>query len=95
MKNKLQYYLKLDYPISINRMTDGNYCAEIPIIKGCKGYGASISGAVEELENVKTTLIKLMIEQGKSIPEPTIEIEIPKTLFRRLPNRNKLLQFAK
>jgi predicted RNase H-like HicB family nuclease len=95
MKNNIAYYLKLDYPITLKRLDDGKYCAEITIIRGCKGYGDTIHEALEELNDVKKTLIELLLEQGKSIPEPTIQLEIPQSQFQRLSNKKKLLSYAK
>ena len=95
MKKNIEYYLSLDYSITIDRMDDGLYCASIPLLKGCKGYGVDVGEAVEELQGVKETLLELMLEQGKSIPEPIVYLEIPVNEFNRMPARKKLDQFVK
>jgi predicted RNase H-like HicB family nuclease len=95
MKKTLAYYLSLNYPIKIERMPDGQFCASIPMLKGCKGYGSTTLEALEELSGVKETLLELMLEQDKSIPEPTVELAIPVSEFERLPNRRKLKRFVK
>jgi predicted RNase H-like HicB family nuclease len=94
-KRNYKYYESLDYPMHIERMEDGIYCASIAQLKGCKGYGNSAQKAVEELQGVKGALIELMLEQGKQIPEPLVHLEIPVSKFSKIPNRNKLKQFIK
>ena len=73
MKTNLAYYLSLDYPIIIERMKDGVYCASVPLLKGCKGYGNSQKKALDELQGVKETLLETMLDQHKSISELTIK----------------------
>lgn len=94
MIKNLSYYLALDYPITIERMEDKLYCASIPLVKGCKGYGATPSKAMEELAGVKETLFDMMLRQRKTIPEPTIKLEIPVSEFSRIPNKKKLQRFV-
>ncbi|TAK66797.1 MAG: hypothetical protein EPO24_01125 [Bacteroidetes bacterium] len=95
MKKNLRYYLSLNYPIHVERMKDGMYCASISLVRGCKGYATDIAQAVEELQGVKESLFELMMEQGKTIPEPTVHLEIPVREFERLPSRKRLGRFVK
>ena len=95
MKKSLQYYLSLDYPIHIERMEDGKYCASIPLLKGCKGYAETISEAIEELNGVKESLVELMLGQNKKIPEPSIQLEIPVSEFNRMTSRRRLKKYVK
>jgi predicted RNase H-like HicB family nuclease len=95
MKKNLEYYLSLNYAIKIEQMSDGQYCASVPLLRGCKGYGNTPNVALQELDGVKEALIELMLEQGKDIPEPIVELEIPVSEYSRLPNRKKLSQFVK
>ncbi|MBS4028773.1 MAG: type II toxin-antitoxin system HicB family antitoxin [Ignavibacteriales bacterium] len=94
-KNNLRYYLSLDYPIHVDRMDDGQYCASIPLLKGCKGYAQTPAEAIDELAGVKEALFELLLEQGKPIPEPVVKLEIPLSQFSRFSNRQKLNQFIK
>lgn len=94
-KKEVQRYESLDYPMVIERMDDGTYRASIPLIKGCKGYAQTPTEAIDELNEIKKTLIELMLEQGKAIPEPTVQLEIPLSKFSKFPNRRKLKQFIK
>lgn len=91
----MRYYLGLDYPIQIERMEGGKYCASIPLLKGCKGYGDTPTEAMKELQGVKEALVELMIEQRKKIPEPSVELSIPVSEFERMPNKKRLKQFVK
>jgi predicted RNase H-like HicB family nuclease len=54
-------------------MEDGVYCALVPLLKGCKGYGNSRKKALDELQSVKETLLEMMLNQHKSITELTIK----------------------
>lgn len=95
MGKKLQHYQSVEYPIQIEKMEDGKYCASIPLLKGCKGYADTPAGAIEELNGVKEALVELMREQGKPIPEPSIKLEIPVSHFARMRNRKALKKFMK
>jgi predicted RNase H-like HicB family nuclease len=76
MRKDFSYYSSLDYPVTIKKLYDGNYCAEIRLLNGCKGYGKTADDALEELDGVKETIIEMMLEEGKEIPEPQAEISI-------------------
>lgn len=71
------------------------YCASIAMLSGCKGYANSPAEALEELQGVKISLLELMLEQGKTIPEPTVRLEIPVSDYSRLRNRRSLNRFVK
>lgn len=75
-------------------MDDGMYCASIPLLKGCKGYGETQAEAIKELSGVKDALLELLYKQKKAIPEPTIHLEIPVNEFSRMRNKKRLQQFV-
>ncbi len=93
MKN-LNYYLKLNYNVYINIMTDGICCAEIKEIPGLCAYGKTTREAIDELEKVKKTAFELMIEQNKEIPFPVIKLEIPIQKFEKLKNKRQLQSYV-
>ena len=95
MKKNRNYYLSLEYPTTIERMEDGVYCASIPLLPGCKRYGETQIKALDELHGVKETLVEMMVEQRKPIPEPTIRLEIPASTFSRIRNKKQLEQFVR
>lgn len=88
------YYMNLDYPVTIRRMPDGQYCAEIPTLRGCCGYGETADEALFELDGVKETVLSVWLEKSRPIPEPTVRLEMPEPLFESLPNRDELLPFV-
>lgn len=93
MIRDLSYYLGLEYPVTIRRMPDGQYCAEIPLLPGCCGYGQTADEALAELEGVKETVLDTWLEMGKRIPEPTVRIEVPAALFARLSCKEELTPY--
>jgi predicted RNase H-like HicB family nuclease len=93
MKNLLDYE-RFDYPIEINSMPDGIYCAEIKAIPGLCAYGSSIIEAIDELKIVKHSAFELMLRQGKEIPVPTVHLEIPIDDFEQLPNKEQIDKFV-
>ena len=91
----LTYYLQLEYPTIIRKMPDGMYCAEIPLLKGCVAYGKTADEALYELEGVKQTVLEILLEKGKPIPEPTVHLEIPVGVFEQLEVKEELAVYIK
>jgi len=89
----LNYYLQIEYPITIRKMPDGMYCAEISALKGCVGYGKTADEAIYQLEGVKETVLEMLLEKGKPIPEPTVRLEIPVRVFEQLESKENLTAF--
>ena len=89
----VSYYLELNYPVVINLLPDHQFCAEIKLIPGLCAYGATMPAALEELERVKVAAFTLMLKQGKTIPLPTVHLEIPIDTFKELPQREQIEQF--
>jgi predicted HicB family RNase H-like nuclease len=80
MKNKLAYYLNLNYPIEIKRIPDsegGGYTATIPQLGkyAFVGDGESIEEAIQNLEEIKAYLFEKYLDEGIPIPEPLDEEE--------------------
>ncbi len=92
---KITEYMNYQYPIRIVRELDGVYCAEIEDIKGLCAYGKTPAKALQELDGVKEAAFELMISQGKEPPTPTVKLEIPEHIFRRLPGRRTLKKFVR
>lgn len=90
----LTEYMQLHYPVEIQPLPDGMFCAEIKDIPGLCAYGATMVDALEELEHVKATAFELMLAQGKDIPLPTVHLAIPLDLFQQLANREQIAQFV-
>ncbi len=92
-RKDLGYYLQLEYPTTIRKLPDGIYCAEIPLLKGCAAYGTTADAALDELEGVKETILEILWEKGKPIPEPTVRLEIPLSVFEQLEMRKELATY--
>jgi predicted RNase H-like HicB family nuclease len=93
-RKDLSYYLQLEYPTIIRKMPDGVYCAEIPLLKGCAAYGKTADEALYELEGVKETILEILLEKGKTVPEPTVRLEIPVGVFERLKVKEELAAYV-
>ena len=77
IKKDLEYYLKLNYPITIEKYIeyDGKeyFAAEIPDLPGCSAQGETIEEALKKLEEAKKAWIEVSLERGLEIPEPVTE----------------------
>jgi len=102
MRKKLDYYLSLDYPVEIRKLSKnegGGYLASIPQL-GAKAFcadGEIIDEALANLGKVKKSLFQDYLEKGFPIPEPEAEstsifsgkfvVRIPTELHRQLVER--------
>ena len=93
-RKDLSYHLQLEYPTTIRKMPDGMYCAEIPLLKGCAAYGKTADESLYELEGVKETVLEILLEKGKPIPEPTVHLEIPVGVFEQLEIKEELVAYV-
>jgi antitoxin HicB len=71
----LEYYMALDYPAEIRAIPKdlgGGYSASIPCLGRWAFYadGETAQEALDNLQDVKATLIQDMLERGKAIPAP-------------------------
>ena len=86
----ISYYMMQNYSVEIKFMPDNMFCAEIKEIPGLCAYGSNPVEAIEELELVKEAAFKLMKQQNKEIPLPTMRFEIPISKFESLPYKDEL-----
>ena len=103
MKKNLEYYLKLNYPVEINKIPEedgGGYSACIPVL-GRHAFiadGYTLEEAVRNVLNLKDHYIKELYKKGIPIPEPETTydfdeasgkflVRIPKELHRLLIKR--------
>jgi len=89
----LNYYLHLPYTITLRPDSDDGVVARVEELPGCSTDGATVSEAVEKLDDLKRAWIEDAIEAGHSVPEPSPEEElpsgkwvqrVPRSLHRRL-----------
>ena len=89
---RLEYYLGLNYPVTLYRAEEGGFAAEIEDLQGCLAQGETIEEAIENIEEARQLWIKVAYEDGVEIPIPRTDEEysgrflarIPKSLHRRL-----------
>lgn len=71
MSNKtLEYYLALPYTIELTPDEDGDWFAEIPLLKGCMTQGASREEALIMLDEAQALWLETALAEGIEIPEP-------------------------
>lgn len=102
MKKTIKYYMGLNYPIEISRLSQedgGGYHACIPQLGryAFQGDGETVEEALKELEISKRVMFEALIEEGVEIPEPKSEdeteysgkfiVRLPKSLHRSLAQR--------
>jgi antitoxin HicB len=83
MRKDLNYYLKLEYPVEIRKLSKkdgGGFLASIPLLgeKAFRADGRNVKEALRNLRKVKKDLLADYLEEGTRIPEPEPE---PDSLF--------------
>ena len=98
MTNKdLQYYTNLNYKIVLYPAEEGGYIVELPELPGCISQGETVKEALEMIEDAKRCWLASALEDGFTIPEPTVEnafsgkfnVRVPKSLHRLLVQKAK------
>jgi len=95
--NGLEYYLQLEYPITIYRAEEGGYVAEIEDLPGCITEGETLDEVSQKIDEARRAWIEVAYEDGLEIPLPRTEqeysgrflVRIPKYLHRRLAEQAK------
>ncbi|MFQ3597676.1 MAG: type II toxin-antitoxin system HicB family antitoxin [Chloroherpetonaceae bacterium] len=102
MKKTIEYYMGLNYPIEISRLSQedgGGYYACIPQLGryAFQGDGETLEEALKELESSKRVMFESLLAEGVEIPEPKNEdesdysgkfiVRMPKSLHRSLAER--------
>lgn len=88
----LEYYLELNYPITIHRAEEGGFVAENEDLPGCLTQGETIEEAIENIEEARQLWIQAAYEDGVEIPIPRTDeeysgrflVRILKSLHRHL-----------
>ena len=92
MKDQLSYYMNLDYPIEICKLSDemgGGFEASIPLINkwAFSAIGDTITEALNSLEDIKKIIFTDMISRGKNIPLPPDPFENEREYSGNIPLR--------
>lgn len=86
---KLDYYLNLHYPITIDKFTDYDgkikYVTEIPDLPGCSSYAEELDEALKKIEDAKISWIEVSLARNLEIPEPLTENEFSGKFLLRIP----------
>jgi len=88
VRKNLDYYLNLNYPITITKDEDEGevyFEAEIPDLPGCGSYGKTIEEALNNLEEAKKLWLEVSLERGLPIPEPIREEKYSGKFLLRIP----------
>jgi antitoxin HicB len=89
----LEYYLSLDYPVTVYPDSEGGFVAEIKELPGCMTQAETIEELMDNINEARELWIETVYESGKrDIPLPVTEqdysgkfvLRVPKYLHRRL-----------
>ncbi|MCK4390544.1 MAG: type II toxin-antitoxin system HicB family antitoxin [Desulfobacterales bacterium] len=90
MKKDLKYYIKLNYPITIETYTeDGkvHYSLEVPDLPGCGADGKTLHEAMKKLQDAKSLWIEVSLKRNLPIPEPISEDDFSGKFLLRIPTK--------
>lgn len=96
MKNRLNYYLNLEYTIRLKKNSDGSFFGEIEELPGCMTEGDTEEETLKMIEDAKIGWLEVALKRKIAIPEPVpdefsgkFNIRVPKSLHRKLAYRAK------
>ena len=90
MKKNLKYYLKLNYPITIESIEeDGEiyFSLEIPDLQGCGATGLTLDEAMDKLNDAKELWISESLKRKLPVPEPVSEDDFSGKFLLRIPTK--------
>ncbi len=91
-KPSLEYYLNLEYPITIYPTSEGGYVAQIKDLPRCLTQGETLEETMANINEARELWIETAYEVGDDIPLPSTDntysgkllVRMPKFLHRRL-----------
>ncbi len=91
-RKSIEYYLKLEYPVTIHTAPEGGFVAEIEDLPGCLAQGETLAEVYQEIEIARKLWLETTFEDGQDIPLPMDErrysgkfvVRVPRTLHRKL-----------
>jgi len=94
----IEYYLGLNYPVTLYQAEEGGYVAEIEDLPGCITEGETLEEAIQIIDNVRNAWLQTAYEDGIDIPLPRTDeeysgkflVRIPKHLHGRLAEKARL-----
>jgi len=73
MGSKIDFYMNLDYPIILRKISSadgGGWLAEIPDLPGCISDGETQQEALDNVQDAKRDWLEVAIERKQEIPVP-------------------------
>lgn len=91
-KQPLEYYLNLQYPVTLYPDREGGYVAQIKDLPGCLTQGETLEETMTNINEARELWIETAYESGDEIPLPSTEenysgkllLQMPKSLHQRL-----------
>ncbi|MCL1474524.1 toxin-antitoxin system HicB family antitoxin [Argonema antarcticum] len=91
-KQPLEYYLNLQYPVTLYPDPEEGYVAQIKDLPGCLTQGETLDETIANINEARELWIETAYESGDDIPLPSTEesysgkllVRMPKSLHRRL-----------
>lgn len=91
-KQPLEYYLNLQYPVTLYPDREGGYVAQIKDLPGCLTQGETLEETMTNINEARELWIETAYESGDDIPLPSTEenysgkllLQMPKSLHQRL-----------
>ena len=96
-KENLDFYLSLNYPVTIHVDPEGGFVAEIEDLPGCMTQGETLDELFAAIQDARRAWIEAAYETGQDIPLPRdidgykgkILLRIPRSLHRDLAHAAK------
>lgn len=91
-KPSLEYYLNLQYSVTLYPDAEGGYVAQIKDLPGCLTQGETLEETMANINEARELWIETAYEAGDDIPLPISDdsysgrllVRMPKSLHRRL-----------
>lgn len=91
-KKSLEYYLNLQYSMTIHPDPEGGYVAQIKDLPGCLTQGETLEETISNINEARELWLETAYEADDEIPLPSTEetysgkllLRMPKSLHRRL-----------
>ncbi|MGB3641232.1 MAG: type II toxin-antitoxin system HicB family antitoxin [Rivularia sp. (in: cyanobacteria)] len=69
----LEYYLRLQYPVTVYPDADGGYVAEIKDLPGCVTQGETLEETMANINEARELWLETVYENGDKIPLPATD----------------------
>jgi antitoxin HicB len=82
----IEYYLNLNYPVTLYHAEEGGYVAEIEDLPGCLTEGETLEEVTQKIDDARKAWIQTAYEDGIDIPLPRSDEEYSGKFMVRIPN---------